>query len=486
MPFQFECSECRGISEIPDEYRGQEVECGCGHVAVATAPPTAGRQDGRSTSGIPAGNGRKPKTSGSALLTRVTCPHCWHRFPPHETLWVAGHPDLNDDPKVPEGQRRFLPSRFDVKGRAIDSKGVACTELACPECHLGIPRDLLELPPVFLSILGAPSSGKSYFLATAIWQLRRTLSSHFRVSFEDADPGANRVLHDYEETLFHSNEADKLVALPKTELEGDLYQSVNLQDRVVQYPRPFVFRLRLMPDHRRSADNDKLARTLCLYDNAGEHFLPDADSSSRPGTRHLAVSKALLFLFDPTQHPAVRRACEGKTNDPQMQGSEIYRQDRILTEAARRVRSELALGQRDRDSRPLIVVVTKFDAWMSLVGNHRLDSDWIIRKSNDDMCGLRVDQLRIISNQVRDVLTEHVPEVVSAAEAFSEDVIYVPVSALGQPPEAVGDALGIRPQDIDPIWIEMPLLYALHRVIPGLIPSVKKKSGSGNRASANK
>lgn len=407
------------------------------------------------------------------LLSRVTCPHCWHRFRPHETLWVSAHPDLNDDSKIPEGQRRFLPSRFDVTGHAIDSRGVACNQLACPECHLGIPRDLIELPPTFLSILGAPSSGKSYFLATSIWQLRRTLSSRFRVSFEDADPGANQVLHDYEETLFHCVDPEQFVALPKTQLDGDLYQAVQQRDRVVLFPRPFVFRLTPMAGHRHREEEFRLARTLCLYDNAGEHFLPDSDSASQPGTRHLAVSKALLFLFDPTQHPSVRRACAGRTNDPQMESPQIFRQDRILTEAARRIRSELALGQRERDRRPLIVVVTKLDAWLSLVGNARLTTDRVIRSSDSGLHGLQLDSLKAVSKKLRAVLEEHVPEVVAAAESFSEDVTYIPVSALGQPPEIVGDALGIRPANIDPMWIEVPLLYALHRVIPGLIPAIK-------------
>lgn len=485
LPIPFSCPACGSSYELSDDFLGQDVECTCGHVSVVSGA------NGRNASRPEPSRRPKPSKSarggksGAQLLARVTCPHCWHRFPPYETLWVAGHPDLNDDPKVAEGQRRFLPSRFDVKGRAIDSKGVACTDLACPECHLTVPRDLLELPPVFVSILGAPSSGKSYFLATAIWQLRRTLSARFRVSFEDADPGANRILHEYEETLFHSNKPDQLVALPKTELDGDLYQAVHMQDRVVLYPRPFVFRLRLMPGHPRIDAEAKLARTLCLYDNAGEHFLPDTDSSSRPGTRHLAVSKALLFLFDPTQHPSIREACRDSSEDPQMLGAVNFRQDRILTEAARRVRAELALGQRDRDTRPLIVAVTKFDAWMSLVGNHRLSMEWVVRQTAGDMCGLHVDQMRAISDQVRGVLNEYVPEIVGAAEAFSENVIYVPVSALGHPPEEAGDALGIRPADIDPIWIELPLLYALHRVIPGLIPSAKKKKRSRQRVAAN-
>ena len=59
------------------------------------------------------------------------------------------HPSLQDDPKVPEGYRRFLPTRFTTSGQAIDAKGESCIELACPRCHLSLPRDVLELPMAF-------------------------------------------------------------------------------------------------------------------------------------------------------------------------------------------------------------------------------------------------------------------------------------------------------------------------------------------------
>lgn len=114
-----------------------------------------------------------PATS-VALQARVTCPHCWHHFPPEETLWISQHPDLLGDARLGgDHQRRFLPARFTVEGDAIDAKGFPCQSLACPNCHLSVPRALLELQPLFASILGAPASGKSYFLAAMTWQLRQ-------------------------------------------------------------------------------------------------------------------------------------------------------------------------------------------------------------------------------------------------------------------------------------------------------------------------
>jgi hypothetical protein len=39
---------------------------------------------------------------------------------------------------------------------------------------------MLEMEPLFLSILGAPASGKSYFLTAMTWQLRQALPLRIR------------------------------------------------------------------------------------------------------------------------------------------------------------------------------------------------------------------------------------------------------------------------------------------------------------------
>ena len=64
------------------------------------------------------------------------------------------------------------------------------------------------------------------------------------------------------------------------------------------------------------------------------------------------------------------------------------------------------------------------------------------------------------------------PEIVSAAESFAEQVIYIPVSATADSPEVdpKSGLFGIRPRDIDPMWAEVPLLYVLSRWLEGLVP----------------
>jgi hypothetical protein len=158
------------------------------------------------------------------IQARVTCPHCWSRFAPEDALWVSQHPDLLDDPRLgADHQQRFLPTRFTVGGAALDSRGFECHGLACPKCHLSVPRALFEMEPLFLSILGAPSCGKSYFLASMSWQLRTTLPHQFNMAFSDADPALNHYLNEYEEIQFLNPNQDQLVAIRKTEEQGDLW-----------------------------------------------------------------------------------------------------------------------------------------------------------------------------------------------------------------------------------------------------------------------
>ncbi len=400
-------------------------------------------------------------------------------------MWISAHPDLDDDDIVtPRGRRRFLPTRLNENGHAIDVRGEVCHHLACPRCHLTVVRASLELNPLFYSILGAPGSGKSYYLAAAIWQLRKALSSKFKIAFGDADPVSNQILNQYEETLFLNNKRDTPVALPKTEKEGDLYESVVLGGRPVLFPKPFIFSVKPQHDHPRFSHVRSLSRALCLYDNAGEHFMPGEESSNNPGTQHLSVSQALLFLFDPTQHHEFRTQCAERSRDPQMGARGFnFRQDKVLMEAESRIRAQTGLRQSDRDSRPLIIVVTKFDAWNSLTGTE-MRPDFFLRQSQSGRHALDVERVEAMSGKIRKLMTTLAPEFVTAADGFSSDVTWIPVSALGKGPELVqtgaDEELMIRPAEINPAWVEIPLLYAFYRTVPGLILAYTGKRRDDN------
>lgn len=410
--------------------------------------------------------------SAVSLRPSVTCPHCWHDFAPEDTLWVSEHLDLLDDPRLGTGQaRRFLPTRYTAEGNAIDPGGVTCQRVACPECHLVVPRTLFEMPPLFVSIMGTPSCGKSYYLAAMTWQLRQVMPKRFAMSFADADPTSNRMLNSYEEDLFLNPHPDRICKLRKTEEMGDLYDTVQYGEQVVTLPRPFVFTVRPLDQHANFRHGERVSRILCLYDNAGESFEPGKDTLANPVTRHLARSKILMFLFDPTQDPRFRQAVAGRTNDPQLTDCPVTsRQETVIHEVADRIRMNAGLSPNAKHAQPLIVLATKYDAWWPLLGRERLPNPWS-KTSDQGYRVLNMSVINAVSNKLRQLLWEHSPEIVSGAEAFASNVIYLPVSATGVGPETDGEtgSTGIRPKDIQPMWAEVPMLMALACYEQGLI-----------------
>lgn len=418
------------------------------------------------------------------LKASCVCPHCWHRFRPDEVLWIAAHPELVGDPLLSaEDAVRFLPSRFTPDGQALDSLGGRTRRLACPRCHLEIPQLVLERPMVIMSIAGSPSSGKSYFLASAMWKLREDLARHFSVAFTDTDPAMNRMLTANESQLFLSEDRNALVAIEKTELQGAQYNSVQFDAGIsTLLAHPFIFTVRPGRDHLNGSGAAHLTTLLALYDNAGEHFLPGADTSRAPGTQHLARAQVLMFVFDPTQDVRFRQRLQGESSDPQLApGLRTVRQDQLLVEMARRIRMHAGLAPQERIRKPLFLLMSKSDIWSQLLReSNGAPVDVTTPPYARDRPGLgkmgirRVDRTSAL---VRELLLAFAPELVSAAEDAFERVIYVPVSATGTSPvlDPESGLLKMHVNRIAPAWCAVPFAYALARWSTHLMASDKSE-----------
>ncbi len=425
-----------------------------------------------------------------APRVKPTCPHCWHQFEPHETLWISTHASLLGDVRLgPDAPRRFLPSRFDPRGGPLDERGEECTQIACPKCHLILPWVSLELNPWFVSIFGTPASGKSYFLAAMTRNLSKTLLNPFCVNVTDADARANQAVVRSRAALFAHKTPFRDIPLglliEKTKEQGDLYNTVLFGPDRVQYPQPFMFTFRPGDGHPLADDPEPVSRLLCLYDNAGESFLVGRDSAASPVTRHLAESALLLFLFDPTQHSPFHQRLVAKNlalaSDVRVGDADP--QEQILTEAASRVRRFARLRASDKHDRPLVVVVTKKDLWGPLVPELGTREP-VIAPTHTKAGALNLDLLQRQSNAIKHLLLDLAPEVVSAAEAFAAHVLYVGVSSLGTIPrqDPRTKQWMIRPADINPSGVEIPILYGLYREFPKLVPGGRRPAGGGRNA----
>lgn len=418
------------------------------------------------------------------LLKRVTCVNCWHEFLPEDVLWVSRHESLRGEGRLPqsstgfeEEQKRFLAERFDVDGKAVDARGVACSEMACPRCFLTVPAPSLEIPQLIVSLLGAAGSGKSVFLASMTYRLRQ-LCSQVGLRIQDADLTLNAHLIEDERRMFLSGDADGHRSIKevveKTQVNEKRWRASFQDGRLARFVPPYTFFVAPSPNHPRAEEEQSLTGLLCLYDNAGEHFRPGATET--PMTLHLSKSRGIMFTFDPTVDRRICRMLSIRTRE----GIGAERQDVVLIEAAKRIREHSGLASRAKIAQPLVVVLTKFDVWYRLLeetDTEIRDAALLKQYPNRSIRALSVDELERVSDICRNLLAENCPEIVAAADSVSDEVYFVPVAAVGFDVESRDGVYQYRTSEfaeITPHWVEIPLLTLLSRAAPRLVPSLRR------------
>ena len=390
-----------------------------------------------------------------------TCPVCWLKFDRGDTMSVAVHAFLRGDPILGEAHmQRFHATRFNDRGQAVDAMNIPSPDLACPHCRRKLPPGFLDGPHHIFSIVGAPSSGKSYYLSVLIKILQTTLFQEFGVTFRDADPSENVILNQMKIQLFSASTPQEAV-LAKTELEGAMYETLPRLGRQVRLPKPFIFNL-----SSRTDPSDDFS--VVFYDNAGEHFEPTRNSADSPGAQHIAAASGIFFLFDPLHNTEFRRQLTG-IEDPQLELHRVDQQDIILAETEVRIKSLLGLDSRQRIATPLAVIVGKSDTWLHLLGDQQIQSPVIDGRLNAQI-------VRENSEIVRKLLVGLCPAIVANAEAISSEVMYFAASPLGCSPVEFADARGNRmigpdPQKLNPRHVEIPTLWVLSKVVPSMVPS---------------
>ena len=381
------------------------------------------------------------------------CPYCRTVSLLEDVLSVSTSPTLLGDPVLGEGeQRRFLPSQFTGNGLALDSEGGVCTEIACPRCHMALPRMLLETPQMVMSVIGAAGAGKSVFLASSMWQCRQVLNRMFGVSFMDLDPVANRWINAYEEKLFFQEDDQTLQQIEKTDIHAsNVCRTVMLDGDSVLLPLPSFFQLRTKTEPQ--------PQSLVVYDSAGEHFRAGADTQASAVTLNMLNADVLFFMFDPSADPRFRPMLDHGTGTAH---NYAQRQDVLLAEMAARIRRHMGNCSETRLTKPLIFGVSKAD----LLRQHLPLDAPIYQAIDDKYYALDLGALRKVSDITEALLNDVSPEVTATAHDIASEVWFVPVSALGHNPMREG----VRPCDIKPLWTELPVVFTLAR--KGLIPTV--------------
>jgi len=387
------------------------------------------------------------------------CPVCWTRFDAGDALSVAVHEDLRGDPILGADARlRFHPTRFNDQGLALDPMGLACTDLACPHCRRQLPPGYLEMPHRILSVIGAPSAGKSYYLAVLTHVLQDRLPNDFGLAFKDGDPSGNMLLNQMRNTLFSAATPEDAL-LGKTALEGATYEKLPRLGRMVSLPRPFIYSLA-----RPGAQREETS--IVLYDNAGEHFEPGIDIHDSPGAMHVANSAGLLFLFDPTANARFKAKLVG-VDDPQLSlKGRVDQQDSILAEMETRIKRVLGLAPGQRIATPLAFVVGKSDTWQFLLSS---PLEPVLHEGQFDLAAVRRN-----SDRVRAVLASLCPGLVATAESLASEICYFAVTSFGHQPTVIAAGpnkgrIAPDPQRLAPAHVEEPVYWLLHRASPDLL-----------------
>jgi len=392
------------------------------------------------------------------LRPNTTCPQCWSAFPSADVRFIAESPTLVGDPIVGSDESlRFLPTRFDRQGRAIDPGGAVCMRTACPVCHLEVPPALLEVGQTVVSVVGAPSSGKSVLLAAATFMMRSGLVVP-GLDFTDIDPSLNDLTIDLEGTLFKSATPEVPTMIAKTETSGRLYRSYRRGDLRITAPKPQLFGLA----------RGGVRSVLALYDNAGEHFLPGAVPPFEQATRHLGVSSAIVLVIDPTQDPRVYGPLGGRDHVAALGGSSSApgRADLVLVELVNRVRRQRGLSASEPLPLRVVVALSKHDLWSPLAP----EIEDVLRGASTAH-PMRAPDGATLSHMHRGgvaFLERHLPEVLGAVRSVEPGFKVVPFSGLGRAPQldASSGAMSIVPASVRPIWAAVPFIVALSEAMP--------------------
>lgn len=361
------------------------------------------------------------KTIPINTLENITCPCCFESYPISDLL-------IHDPDNT---TRSVLPSRFTTNGYPRTAKGLEASSYVCPHCRFDIPLRFLEHPSIYISMVGAPASGKTHY-TVAMYREMLNLEQEYQVSFSRADISTNDTLRKYYRDLYQTDE--DFVQLEKTQTNNPLHYHN-------EYPKPYIFEIQ---------DSLHEGVFLNIYDQAGEDWDNPKTSSQKFG--HLKHKDSIIFIFfDPCQNIA---EC-------------VLPPWELVT----------ALKQRcQRENPKVFVLATKLDKWITYFDQSLRRSQKKMPKDIARLVGhLRggtettvstFDEVVLsMSESTRQTLSENGPDYqrfIGAVDDLSNDVTFFPLSSTGcDPQRSEGGAEMFQRSHLAPCWVRTPLVYAL-------------------------
>lgn len=282
---------------------------------------------------------------------KTVCPYCFNSFSKSKVLWRCNSGKcirpaaLETDEvyaeyhNIASAAEKRMPHIIEgakpKKGFArCDKCGDDTNQMICPVCHSVLPRTDEN---IIISVIGAPASGKSYYVGTLIRQLRNYMSS-FGCSVRFTNEESRRMYEDRFETPFN-----RRAVLAKTKQPDE-------NANIVGANLPILCDM----------TDDKLkTRTFTFFDAAGENF--ENEGIMRYVAPYISHSDAIILLLDPTQIPAVANtlAAENPAFAQSRAGINTVSCEQILNNTAEVIHAHLKSS--GRIDIPLAVGFSKWD-----------------------------------------------------------------------------------------------------------------------------
>lgn len=303
-----------------------------------------------------------------------------------------------------------------------------CEEISntkiCPRCHNELPHTLDKTGSFFFAIAGAPSSGKTHYIASLIIALRGRLGHKFNCNLQALNDITIQTFNDvYKKPLYEGKTIDKTQP---------------------GFKNPLHYSLSFLNGRNKISSTT----TMSFFDTAGENL--SGKSQMAINNKYIYNSSGILLLIDPLQLRGVRAKInsnkidlEAKTTDPII----------ILESIINLIKSETNVS--GKIEIPIAIVFSKIDALDDI-----LDEDNSLKYESDHEGYFNLAEFNDVNNTIQDMLGEWQDDedIINIARHNFSQYAFFGVSALGCHPGKSNVVTHLKPRRVeDPfLW----LLYA--------------------------
>lgn len=248
------------------------------------------------------------------MSKQIICPYCFSRYDNSEVMCQCENNEIKiiDGTKTdvcpPEVDRvlsnwrrkeglvrkHIFKSRKSLfssepKPTKCDRCGTESHRFVCPKCHNWLPSEMAKEGSEIISIIGAPSSGKSVYFTSLISTLENygyRLGLDVRAKDEafNSEERTSQVFNSMKKNMFSY---------------GELPDQTTAKDIVT----PLIFKLTSSVESGKYSDKDRHIY-LVFYDTAGEVFT--TSEALKKQAVYLAQSSGIILLLDPFSIPKLK------------------------------------------------------------------------------------------------------------------------------------------------------------------------------------